>query len=73
MIPVSLYGIDVEKCEAFYDALPGLVADTVDDEKYAMHYSRLKPKHPSITSVLQTNGRTMTPSFGLKISRTRLR
>ena len=35
MIPVSLYGIDVEKCEAFYDALPGLVADTVDDEKYA--------------------------------------
>jgi len=35
MIPVSLYGIDVEKCEAFYAALPGLVADTVDDEKYA--------------------------------------
>ena len=35
MIPVSLYGIDVEKCEAFYEALPGLVADTVDDEKYA--------------------------------------
>ncbi|MBT60085.1 MAG: hypothetical protein CMA63_00850, partial [Euryarchaeota archaeon] len=35
MIPVSLYGIDVEQCEAFYEALPGLVADTVDDEPYA--------------------------------------
>jgi hypothetical protein len=35
MIPVSLYGIDVEKCEAFYEALPQLVADTVDDEPYA--------------------------------------
>ena len=35
MIPVSLYGLDIEKCEAFYAALPDLVADTVDDEKYA--------------------------------------
>ncbi len=35
MIPVSLYGLDVEKCEAFYAALPELVADTVDDEHYA--------------------------------------
>ena len=35
MIPVSLYGLDVEKCEAFYAALPDLVADTVDDEIYA--------------------------------------
>jgi hypothetical protein len=35
MIPVSLFGIDVERCEAFYAALPGLVADSVDDEIYA--------------------------------------
>ena len=35
MIPVSLYCIDVELCEQFYEQLPGLVADTVDDEKYA--------------------------------------
>ena len=35
MIPVSLFGIDVEMCEAFYAALPGLVADSVDDESYA--------------------------------------
>ena len=35
MIPVSLFGIDVELCEAFYTALPGLVADSVDDDFYA--------------------------------------
>jgi len=35
MIPVSLFGIDVDMCEAFYEALPQLVADTVDDESYA--------------------------------------
>jgi len=35
MIPVALYGVNVELCEAFYEALPRLVADTVDDESYA--------------------------------------
>jgi hypothetical protein len=35
MIPVALYGVNVEQCEAFYAALPSLVADTVDDESYA--------------------------------------
>jgi hypothetical protein len=35
MIPVALYGVNVELCEAFYEALPTLVADSVDDEKYA--------------------------------------
>ena len=35
MIPVELYGIDVERCEEFYRALPQLVADTIDDEKYS--------------------------------------
>ena len=34
MIPVELYGIDVEQCEEFYRALPQLVADTIDDETY---------------------------------------
>ena len=35
MIPVALYGVNVELCEAFYEALPTLVADSVDDENYA--------------------------------------
>ena len=35
MIPVALYGVNVELCEAFYVALPTLVADSVDDESYA--------------------------------------
>lgn len=35
MIPVSLYGIDTELCEQFYEKLPELVADSVDDEAYA--------------------------------------
>ena len=35
MIPFELYGIDVERCEEFYRALPQLVADTIDDERYA--------------------------------------
>ena len=35
MIPVSLYGVDVNRCESFYDKLPGLVADSIDDENYS--------------------------------------
>ena len=35
MIPVSLYGVDVNRCESFYDKLPGLVADSIDDEEYS--------------------------------------
>ena len=35
MIPVSLYGIDVEMCERFYSELPSLVADSIEDEEYA--------------------------------------
>ena len=35
MIPISLYGVDVDKCESFYSVLPGLVADSVDDEDYS--------------------------------------
>ena len=35
MIPVSLYGVDVDMCDAFYAALPDLVADSVDDEVYS--------------------------------------
>ena len=31
MIPVSLYGVDVDRCEEFYAKLPG-VADSIDDE-----------------------------------------
>ena len=34
MFPVSLYGVNVEMADAFYTALPGLVADSVDDEPY---------------------------------------
>ena len=46
MIPVSLFGIDVEMCEAFYDALPGLVADSVDDESYAHALFSIESKAP---------------------------
>ncbi|MFQ3317312.1 MAG: hypothetical protein ACI8T6_000739 [Candidatus Poseidoniaceae archaeon] len=46
MIPVSLFGIDVEMCEAFYDALPGLVADSVDDESYANALFSIESKAP---------------------------
>tara|TARA_B110000444_G_scaffold241317_1_gene257580 strand:- start:15797 stop:16333 length:537 start_codon:yes stop_codon:yes gene_type:complete len=35
MIPVSLYGIDVEMCERFYSEFPTLVADSIEDEHYA--------------------------------------
>ncbi|MEC8353250.1 MAG: hypothetical protein VXZ47_02795, partial [Candidatus Thermoplasmatota archaeon] len=35
MIPVSLYGVDVNRCESFYDKLPGLVADSIDDDNYS--------------------------------------
>ena len=35
MIPVSLYGIDVEMCERFYSELPSLVVDSIEDEHYA--------------------------------------
>ena len=35
MIPVSLYGINVERCENFYEQLPTLVADSIDDEDYS--------------------------------------
>jgi len=35
MIPVSLYGIDVEMCERFYKELSSLVADSIEDEDYA--------------------------------------
>ncbi|MDA7845668.1 hypothetical protein N9A87_01300 [Euryarchaeota archaeon] len=35
MIPVALYGVNIELCDAFYEALPALVADSVDDESYA--------------------------------------
>ena len=34
MIPVSLYGISVEKCDEFFRCLPGLVADLHDDQPY---------------------------------------
>ena len=35
MIPVSLYGVDVDRCETFYSKLPSLVADSIDDEEYS--------------------------------------
>ena len=35
MIPVSLYGVDVDRCENFYSKLPSLVADSIDDEEYS--------------------------------------
>ena len=35
MIPVSLYGVDVDNCEEFYRQLPSLVSDTIDDEHYS--------------------------------------
>lgn len=34
MIPVSLYGVDAEMCERFYDALPTLVDDAYEDQTY---------------------------------------
>ncbi len=34
MIPVSLYGISVEKCDEFFQRLPRLVADLHDDLAY---------------------------------------
>ena len=34
MIPVSLYGMNVEMCERFYDVLPSLVEDAYEDESY---------------------------------------
>ncbi len=34
MIPVSLYGVDAEMCEQFYDALPTLVDDAYEDQTY---------------------------------------
>ena len=34
MIPVSLYGISVERCEEFFSQLPGLVANLHDDQTY---------------------------------------
>lgn len=35
MIPVSLYGVDVDRCENFYEVLPNLVADSLEDDHYA--------------------------------------
>ena len=34
MIPVELYGVDAERCERLYDALPVLVNDIEDDAAY---------------------------------------
>ena len=34
MIPVSLYGISVERCEDFFRQLPELVANLHDDRAY---------------------------------------
>jgi len=34
MIPVALYGVDAERCEAFVEALPGLVTDAYEDRSY---------------------------------------
>ena len=34
MIPVSLYGISVERCEEFFRQLPELVANLHDDRAY---------------------------------------
>lgn len=35
MIPISLYGIDVDSVERFYLELPGLVRDAYQDEEYS--------------------------------------
>ena len=34
MIPVALYGVDADRCEAFFEALPGLVTDAYEDRSY---------------------------------------
>ena len=34
MIPVELYGVDAERCERLYEALPALVDDMEDDAAY---------------------------------------
>jgi hypothetical protein len=44
MIPIPLYGIDVEMCEHFYSKLPGLVADSIDDKDYAKAIYSIKEK-----------------------------
>ena len=34
LIPVSLYGIDVAMCEAFYEAMPSMLQDAYEDTPY---------------------------------------
>jgi hypothetical protein len=34
MIPVALYGIDVAKCERFYEEMPQLVSNAYEDRSY---------------------------------------
>ena len=46
LIPISLFGIDVEICEEFYSSLPSLVADSVDDEIYANTLFAIEGKSP---------------------------
>ena len=45
MIPVSLYGIDADLCERFYEALPSLVSDAYEDTSYIEALYEIDTEH----------------------------
>ena len=73
MIPVALYGVNVEQCEAFYAALPSLVADTVDDESYANALFSVQSEASLEHIKIADNGLNIRPLLGQKTSQTKLR
>ena len=67
MIPVSLYGIDVEMCERFYSELPSLVVDSIEDEHYAKAIFSIQEKASVEHVSFQKNGLKENLKYGLKI------
>lgn len=46
MIPISLYGINRDECERFYDELPGLVYGSFDEFNYSSNLFKIEQGNP---------------------------
>ena len=66
MIPVSLYGIDVEMCERFYSELPSEV-DSIEDEHYAKAIFSIQEKASIEHVFISKNGQKRTSNMASKI------
>ena len=67
MIPVALYGLDVAKCERFYDEMPQLVSNAYEDRSYIESLYSVPQSAQSNTYEWLMNGLRETHMHGQKM------